>query len=117
MRYTNYDIIETESGDIFLYLSSQYYKLTGDPKMESFARKNINKGFGTHKKTGDLREWICEATTGKPPLDIEAIMDMKEVLDAADVPEDGRWVADKVEVGSYVGTGFKPTKIILKDGT
>ena len=61
MRYTNYDIIETEGGELFLYLSSSYYKLTGDPLAESHARKNIKADFGKHKKTGNLRQWIGEA--------------------------------------------------------
>jgi len=84
MRYTNYDIIETEGGELFLYLSSSYYKLTGDPLAESHARKNIKADFGKHKKTGNLREWIGEAT-GKETLDVSSMRTMAAAMDAADV--------------------------------
>jgi len=110
MRYTNYDIIETESGDLFLYLSSQYYKLTGDPKMESFARKNIHKDFGRHKKTGDLREWVAEAMPKSGPS-LDDLLRMKETLDAADVPADDRWAS---AVDGMVDVGFKPSKVLIK---
>ena len=86
MRYTNYDIIETESGELFLYLSSSYYMLTGNLRMESHARKNIKGVFGKHKKTGNLREWVGEATrspTKKPTFD--DIKKMADVMEYADV--------------------------------
>ncbi len=105
MRYTNYDIIETDSGDIFLYLSGSYYKLTGDPKAESFARKIIHKDFGSHKKTGDLRVWVCEATPKKETVDIESLKMMSDVFDAHDIGMSkvhwGEAYADAIKATTY----------------
>ena len=117
MRYTNYDIIETESGELFLYLSSSYYMLTGNLRMESHARKNIKGAFGKHKKTGNLREWVGEATTPKKTTTTAAALsDMAKVLDSADVSamyEEG-WAAALFEYDVHAkedGTTIRTPKV------
>jgi len=87
MRTVNFDIIETTSGDLFLKLSSRFYKLTGDPKAESHARNSIDTAqFGKQKKTGNLREWVGEATQlEKKTVDIEDLKMMADVFDTHDI--------------------------------
>lgn len=67
MDYNNYDLIETESGDLFLRLSSKFYCLTAPLTMESRARTRIDKNeYGSYEKVGNLRQWVQEGLVAIP---------------------------------------------------